>query len=93
MTMSDIGKQMVVTFANITTIVDNLEKLGYARRVRDSLDRRCIKVELTPTGLRMFKKIRNSHGKEIEKLMKVLNRDELEDLIQYTSKLKKRVTS
>jgi len=93
LTMSDIGKQMVVTFANITTIVDNLEKLGYARRVRDSLDRRCIKVELTPAGLRMFKRIRKSHGMEIAKLMKVLNQQELENLIQYTCKLKRRVTS
>ncbi len=90
LTMSEIGKQMVVTYANVTTVVDNLEKLDYVRRTRDSNDRRCIMVELTPAGVRLFKKIREAHVKEIEKLMKVLSGQELENLIRYADKLRER---
>jgi DNA-binding MarR family transcriptional regulator len=93
LTMSEIGKQMAVTFANVTTIVDNLEKLDYVRRVRDLVDRRCIKVELTSSGLRLFQKIKSAHVMEIEELMKALNQQELANLMQYTSKLKERVES
>ena len=66
LTMSEIGNKMVVTFANITTIVDNLEKREYVRRVRDSVDRRCIKVELTSAGSKIFEKIHDSHVREME---------------------------
>lgn len=87
--MSEIGKQMIVTFANITTIVDNLEKRSYVRRVRDSSDRRVVEVKLTPTGSRLFKKIYHAHRKQVAKLMQVLNQTELEDLIVSTDKIKK----
>jgi MarR family transcriptional regulator, 2-MHQ and catechol-resistance regulon repressor len=91
LTMSEIGKQMVVTYANVTTIVDNLEKRGYVIRVRDSVDRRCIMVELTAPGLRLFDKIHTSHVRVIEKLMSVLSQQELAKLMEYTAKLKKKV--
>jgi MarR family 2-MHQ and catechol resistance regulon transcriptional repressor len=90
MAMSEIGKEMIVTFANVTTIVDNLEKLDYVRRVRDPVDRRRITVELTSLGSRTFQKIRGSHVMEIEKLMSTLNKKELTNLTLYMKKLKKR---
>ena len=90
MTMSEIGNEMVVTFANVTTIVDNLEKMGYAQRVRDPVDRRRITVRLTSSGLRTFKKIRGSHVKEIEKVMSTLNKRQLENLVFYLKKLRER---
>lgn len=90
LTMSEIGNKMVVTFANITTIVDNLEKQEYVRRVRDSVDRRCIKVELTSAGSKIFEKIHDSHVREMESVMRVLNEHELSNLIRYMDKLKKR---
>jgi MarR family 2-MHQ and catechol resistance regulon transcriptional repressor len=91
LTMSEIGKQMVVTYANVTTVVDNLERLDYVRRIRDSVDRRCVKVKLTPKGSRLFSKIRSAHVSQIESLMKVLNEQELENLLSYTEKLRKRI--
>ena len=89
LTMSEIGKEMTVTFANITTIVDNLEKLKYVRRQRDLEDRRLVKVELTNSGSKLFKKIFKSHRLEIAKLMKVLDENELQSLIEHTKSIKK----
>lgn len=91
LTMSQIGKQLFVTYANITTVVDNLEKEDYVRRIRDSVDRRCVKVKLTPKGSNLFWKIRSVHVKRVEKLMKVLNENELENLLAYTEKLRKSI--
>lgn len=91
LTMSEIGKQMVVTYANVTTVVDNLEKLDYVRRIRDSVDRRCVRVKLTPKGSRLFWKIRSAHVSQVEQLMKVLNDQELQNLLSYTEKLRSKV--
>ena len=37
-----------LTTAAITTVLDRLERAGYARRVHDAADRRRVIVELTP---------------------------------------------
>jgi DNA-binding MarR family transcriptional regulator len=89
LTMSEIGKEMTVTFANITTIVDNLEKLQYVKRLRDPDDRRLVKVELTGAGFRLYKKINRSHRREVAKLMKVLDKQDLQKLIDYAEAIKK----
>lgn len=88
-TMSELGKQMVVTFANVTTIVDNLERRNYARRVRDSKDRRVIMVELTAKGNDLFRSIFRAHRKQVARLMGTLNESELTNLITYTKKVMK----
>lgn len=89
LSMSEIGKEMIVTFANITTIVDNLEKLQYVRRQREPEDRRLVKVELTDSGSRLYRKIYPSHRREVARLMKVLEKEQLQQLIDYTDALKK----
>jgi DNA-binding MarR family transcriptional regulator len=89
LTMSEIGKEMVVTFANITTIVDNLEKLRYVKRLRDPSDRRLVIVKLTGEGSRLFRKINQSHRKEVAKLMRVLDHEELQNLVQYADAIRK----
>lgn len=93
LTMSEIGKEMTVTFANITTIVDNLEKLQHVKRLRDPSDRRLVKVELTEAGSKLYHKIFRSHRREVAKLMKILDRDELQKLIEYTGAIKKNTSA
>jgi len=47
MTAGQLAEAMHLTSGAITTLVDRLEAAGYARRVRDSEDRRRVVVELT----------------------------------------------
>jgi len=91
--MNEIGKEMVVTFANITTIVDNLEKMKYVRRVRDKDDRRIVRVQLLPKGTKLVERIYSSHQEEIAKLMSSLKKSELGSLIDFTDRIKKRISS
>ncbi len=91
--MNEIGKEMVVTFANITTIVDNLEKRSYVRRVRDEHDRRVVRVQLLSQGENLVKRIYTSHHKQIEKLLSALKERELEALIDYTTRIRDRITA
>lgn len=91
LSMSEIGKEMIVTYANITTIVDNLEKRQLVRRHRNTEDRRVVRVELTRKGRKLFEKIFTSHRNRVRKLMQVLTEHELENLVVITTKIKDKI--
>lgn len=48
MTAGALAEELGLTTGAITTLLDRLEQAGFARRVRDTADRRCVLVELTP---------------------------------------------
>jgi MarR family transcriptional regulator, 2-MHQ and catechol-resistance regulon repressor len=90
--MNEIGKEMIVTFANITTIVDNLERRGLVNRVRDTSDRRVVNVELTNRGSHLFSRILTAHRKNVATLMRVLSQKELQNLLVLTTKIKENIS-
>ena len=50
MTMTELGKNLLVTKANMTGMIDRLERDGYVSRHPDQFDRRVTKVMLTEKG-------------------------------------------
>lgn len=57
LTQVEVAGEMQVTSANITFLVDGLEKDGLVRRVPSLSDRRTINVELTEEGLAFSERI------------------------------------
>lgn len=54
MTAGQLAESSGLTTGAVTTVIDRLERDGFARRVRDETDRRRVYVELTPeAGQRM----------------------------------------
>lgn len=49
----DLARELRLSTGAVTTIVDRLEKAGYARRVADPDDRRRVLIEVTPKVGRM----------------------------------------
>ena len=64
--LNELGKMLSRDGPTITGIIDRLEKKALVQRRRDSADRRCIRVELTPKarGLRdeMTNRLQDSFG-------------------------------
>lgn len=52
MRMSELAESLGIVRRSATSVVDDLEALGLARRVDDPTDRRAIDVELTEAGRR-----------------------------------------
>ena len=52
----DIAAKILKSTGNITMVIDNLEKRGLVRRLRDSQDRRYLAVHLTDAGLEVAAK-------------------------------------
>ncbi|ASS74393.1 hypothetical protein CIG75_04935 [Tumebacillus algifaecis] len=57
MTMTELGKNLLVTKANMTGMIDRLERDGFVSRHPDQFDRRVTKVMLTEKGAQFMRHI------------------------------------
>jgi MarR family transcriptional regulator, 2-MHQ and catechol-resistance regulon repressor len=87
MCQRDLGEKLLKSTGNITMVVDNLEKRGLVRRVRDVEDRRYVTVHLTEEGERLIRGIFPAHVRTILEQMSVLTPEEQEELGRLCRKL------
>lgn len=83
----DLAGKILRSGANMTTIIDNLEKRDFVRRTRDETDRRTMRIELTNAGTELIGSIFPLHMNNIYRMMGALNADELRTLSQLARKL------
>ena len=79
-TMSELGRLLLVSGGNVTVIVDGLEREGLVIRAHSSADRRTVAVSLTERGLAEFERIAAGHEAEIDRLFAQLAESDLETL-------------
>lgn len=82
-----ISEELLVTGANITCVVDNLEKEDLVRRVPSKKDRRVINAELTDKGAEKIKQIFPEYIKTLESSTNLLTNDEKKQLTALLNKL------
>jgi DNA-binding MarR family transcriptional regulator len=72
-----------LTTAAITTVIDRLERAGYARRVRDPDDRRRVLVEVTPAARSAAGSFYEPHAALAESLYDRYTQEEIELLLEF----------
>jgi MarR family transcriptional regulator, 2-MHQ and catechol-resistance regulon repressor len=82
-----IGEKLLRSGGNITLVLDNLEKHGWARRERQKDDRRMIVIHLTPAGRKLIAHVLPRHARAIVKEMSPLEPSEQEALRRLCRKL------
>ncbi|MGE5399776.1 MAG: MarR family winged helix-turn-helix transcriptional regulator [Ignavibacteriales bacterium] len=87
MPLKKIGEKLFVSGANITCVVDNLEKEELVRRVPSLEDRRIIIAELTSKGREKIEKLFPLQAQAILKVTEALSHEEQEQLMRLLSKL------
>jgi MarR family transcriptional regulator, 2-MHQ and catechol-resistance regulon repressor len=85
-----IGEKVELTTGSITTAVDRMEAKWLVVRKNHPEDRRVRIVELTPKGRRLIEKAYAQHEIDMEKVMKVLSREERVVLVDLLKRLAKR---
>ena len=83
----DLAEKILRSGANMTTIIDNLEKRGFVSRARDKADRRVSRISLKENGRRLIAEIFPFHMQNIHRMLGVLNAEELVQLatpVSYT---------
>jgi MarR family transcriptional regulator, 2-MHQ and catechol-resistance regulon repressor len=82
-----LAAKLLRSGGNMTLVVDNLEKQGWVKRVRQEKDRRMVQIHLTPKGKRLITRIFPEHAKAIARVMSELTPAEQEELRRIARKL------
>ena len=77
MQMYKLGERMLVVPANLTGLVDRLEKKGHVRRVNDPRDVRPFKIVLMDKGEKVYRAISHQFRGSVRKLFESLPGDEI----------------
>ena len=93
MQMSILGEHMLVAPANVTGLVDRMEKKGWVVRKRNPNDRRAIVIETTPLGEETFRKISGRFRAYVRSIGQDLTEQELESTLRAMKTMMARVES
>ena len=88
MTQSELSKKMLVSRANITGLIERLEKEDLVVRRNDTTDKRVFLVWLTKRAVTLMNAFLPVHNNYIHKIMSVFDRNEREVFISLLEKLK-----
>src|SRR5687767_4440912 len=83
MTAGRLAKLSGLTTAAVTAVLDRLERVGYARRVRDQPDRRQVMVEVTPLLAERATPIWAPLGEEARSTLSRMSPEELQALVDF----------
>ncbi len=85
--LKKVSEELMVTGANITCVVDNLEKEEFVKRVPSKEDRRVILAELTPKGKEKLDQIWPDYVKNMSAVTSVLSEQEQKELLKLLEKV------
>ncbi|AQT70190.1 Benzoate anaerobic degradation regulator [Anaerohalosphaera lusitana] len=83
-----LSEMMLVNRANVTTLVDRMEKAGLVKRTAQQGDRRFNIVKLTSLGRKLLNKVEPRYGKEVQRIMGTLKKSEQKDLMRMLEKMR-----
>jgi len=83
MTAGRLAELSGLTTAAVTSVLDRLERAGYAKRVRDQEDRRQVMVDVTPLLAERATPIWGPLGEEARSVLTRMPVEELQALIDF----------
>ena len=84
---SELGNKMLCDKANITRLLDGMEKSAYIERIQDETDGRKIQISVMPEGEMLWRKARYEHGKSTRHRFDVLSSDEQDTLYGFLMRM------
>lgn len=87
MPQARLCEKLLVSGSNLTTVIDNLERNGWVRRVADPDDRRAWQVQLTEKGRHLIAQAFPRHAERVQALMRHLTPPEQQTLGRLCRKL------
>jgi len=79
-TMTELSNEMLMSKQQMTPIVDKLVLKGFVQREYDAIDRRIIKISLTPSGVEILEEVKVKTLAFLENKLKHLDQDDLSSL-------------
>jgi len=88
LSQSQLSDMMLVNRANITSLIDRMEKVQLVIRTDAKGDRRSNIVKMTNKGKKIFDKVELLYIKQVKQLMSVLSIDEQRKIISALEKIR-----
>lgn len=88
LSQAQISDMMLVNRANITSLIDRMEKAGLVTRTPHSNDRRYNIIKLTNKGEKLFLKVEPHYKEQIHKVMASMDESELKKLMAMLEKVR-----
>jgi DNA-binding MarR family transcriptional regulator len=88
LSQAQLSAMMLVNRANITSLVDRMEKAGLVERTDSPTDRRYNIVKLTAKGRKLLDEVEPLYGREIRKAMAALKDTDQKKLIAMLERLR-----
>lgn len=92
-TMKDLAQHLSITPPSATSITESLVKKEWLERITDKLDRRVVRIRITPKGRAMMRRVRKSIERAWEDVLKSMNASERKHLEEFTEHLTRYTTS
>ncbi len=93
LTQAQISSMMLVNRANITALIDRMERAGFVTRTSSPSDRRSNIIILTCSGRKLLEKIEPLYAQEVKRIMAVLVEDEQKRLIGMLEKVRSNINN
>ncbi|MHC4726479.1 MAG: MarR family winged helix-turn-helix transcriptional regulator [Planctomycetota bacterium] len=88
LSQAQLSSMMLVNRANITSLIDRMEKADLVVRTPAPSDRRSNIVKLTSRGQELLAEIEPLYTKEVKRIMAVLKQDEQKTVIEMLEKIR-----
>ena len=87
LTHRELGRMVLTSAGNITDVIDKLESRELVLRVRDTVDRRIVRVELTAKGSELIEQLFPLHAADIAAALAGLSQADLRTLAAMLRRL------
>ena len=84
--MSEIAHALETSQANVTGLVDRLERQGFVERVRSESDRRVVHVSITAKGRAVIAELRTKYLQRVDATLSRLTTEERQQLLALITK-------
>ena len=88
LSQAEISDMMLVNRANITSLVDRMEKAGLVRRTAHINDRRYNLIKLAPKGKKLYEQVEPLYMQKVRDVMASLNARELKEMASALGKIR-----
>jgi DNA-binding MarR family transcriptional regulator len=73
MTIGDLGSKMYLASSTATDLIDRMERNGLVERIRDSNDRRVVRLHMLDKGRQMIKEVLESRRRYLDNILSAVS--------------------
>ena len=91
LTQAKLSEMMLVNRANITSLIDRMEKSELVKRTSLANDRRCNIIKLTEQGSKTLEKVEPLYADEVKNIMAALEETDQKNLIAMLENIRGKI--